>query len=103
VQRRTSIDEIATTFFQHSDRFRTAAVHLSHNELDVLGIDASLVDISLLNGLEIRHVIVIVADRRGVFCDRATKSSSASAACGELLRGGHLRLGIHVLDLTDRC
>jgi hypothetical protein len=64
-ERRTRIDQVAAALLERLDGLRARAADLGHDELNVLWLDARLVDLALLllRGLELRHLVVVAAGR----------------------------------------
>lgn len=100
-ERHDGVDDIVVVLAQGLDGLLARHISLSHDELNVLGLEASLIDLLAiilfllllglgLGGLALAVVVVVVVT--GVLASGGLSSS-------QLLSSGGLSLGVQVLDL----
>lgn len=100
-ERHDGVDDIVVVLAQGLDGLLARHISLSHDELDVLGLEASLIDLLTiilfllllglgLGGLALAVVVVVVVT--GVL-------ASGGLSGSQLLGSGGLSLGVQVLDL----
>ena len=91
---RTGVDQVSTVILQCFYRLSPRAAYLLDHKLDVLGVNTSLINGSLiLSSLKLGDLIVVCNARRLNVLD------ASSRVCAGELRGGKGTSGVQVLNL----
>lgn len=98
------VDDIVVVLFEGLDSLLSGDVCLGHDKLDILGLEASVVNllaiVLVLLFLLLGLGSLALSEVYGFLTSSFTSSGVGTLASGKLLSSGSLSLGVEVLDLS---